>query len=375
MSIVHTDSVTHFPLRSVTCLFALAVISVACGGDDSSSNASSTATAAAIATSTAVATLATEPLSATTAPDLAVASTSPRVTSDPVGAAVTILHAFGETTVDGQPERIVALGVAETDALLELGITPVGAVALPAVPEGTAPWWANRLDTESTTLLEPDAAGAFEPEEIAALQPDLIIAMTAFVDDNSYEILSRIAPTVPYLVTPFADSWQDVTTTVGTAIGHRAAAAAMIAELETNLASVEETLPDGLTYSFNVVPAPSTVVSVTDPADPANQFLGDLGMEVAPALRELPRDPNLGAIISVEQIELLDADVVLMFYVSTEANSSITENALFAHMAATVDGRVIELDPMQATAVRAPTVLAIPWLIDQLVPSFESATR
>ena len=39
---------------------------------------------------------------------------------------VTIEHKFGETTIDSEPKRIVVVGLREQDALLALGIVPVG---------------------------------------------------------------------------------------------------------------------------------------------------------------------------------------------------------------------------------------------------------
>ena len=39
---------------------------------------------------------------------------------------VTIEHKYGETTIPEQPERVVTVGFADQDALLALGVSPVG---------------------------------------------------------------------------------------------------------------------------------------------------------------------------------------------------------------------------------------------------------
>ncbi|WP_256977835.1 hypothetical protein [Rhodococcus sp. 14-2470-1a] len=39
---------------------------------------------------------------------------------------VTVDHAFGETTVESEPQRVVSVGYTEQDTLLALGVIPVG---------------------------------------------------------------------------------------------------------------------------------------------------------------------------------------------------------------------------------------------------------
>ena len=46
---------------------------------------------------------------------------------------ITIQHAFGETTIESKPERIVTLSWANQDAILALGVVPVVIACLVAV--------------------------------------------------------------------------------------------------------------------------------------------------------------------------------------------------------------------------------------------------
>src|SRR5262245_47129888 len=43
---------------------------------------------------------------------------------------VTIEHAFGETTIEEEPTRVATLGWSDQDAVLSLGVVPVGATKL-----------------------------------------------------------------------------------------------------------------------------------------------------------------------------------------------------------------------------------------------------
>ncbi len=102
----------------------------------------------------------------------------------------TVTHAMGETTIKGEPKRIVILTNEGVEALLAMGVTPVGAVE--AFTGDT--WYAHTAeqlkDTKSVgTESEPSL------EAIAALKPDLIIG-NKMRQEKVYDQLNKIAPTV-----------------------------------------------------------------------------------------------------------------------------------------------------------------------------------
>ncbi|WP_217640595.1 ABC transporter substrate-binding protein [Blastococcus tunisiensis] len=107
---------------------------------------------------------------------------------------------MGTTDVPCAPERVVTLGQGQTDSVLALGVTPVGAVK---------PWtddWYDYLPDEIEqveiigTELEPDL------EAIAALQPDVILG-SKLRHEALYPQLSQIAPTV--FSETIGVSWKD----------------------------------------------------------------------------------------------------------------------------------------------------------------------
>jgi iron complex transport system substrate-binding protein len=102
----------------------------------------------------------------------------------------TVTHAMGETTVEGEPKRIVVLTNEGVEALLAMDITPVGAVE--AFTGDT--WYEHTADQ----LKETKSVGTeSEPslEAIAALKPDLIIG-NKMRQEKVYDQLSKIAPTI-----------------------------------------------------------------------------------------------------------------------------------------------------------------------------------
>jgi iron complex transport system substrate-binding protein len=105
----------------------------------------------------------------------------------------TVEHAAGTTEITGTPERVVVLDTGELDAVLALGVTPVGAVRtgvsdeLPASIEDAG---VDPAEIENVgTIAEPAL------EEIAALDPDLILS-NAVRHAEIYDQLAAIAPTV-----------------------------------------------------------------------------------------------------------------------------------------------------------------------------------
>ncbi len=140
---------------------------------------------------------------------------------------VTIPHAFGQTTIEAPPTRVVAWGWGSADAAIVLGVIPV------AIPfqsyggdaKGVLPWIAQALEADGvpTPTVLPDSE---EPpyEEIAAAKPDVILAPYSGVTKEQYDLLSAIAPTVAYPGEAWATPWRETIRIVGTALGKDAEA-------------------------------------------------------------------------------------------------------------------------------------------------------
>ncbi|MGG7104789.1 ABC transporter substrate-binding protein [Rhodococcus sp. 24CO] len=104
--------------------------------------------------------------------------------------AYTVQQAMGETTLPSTPDRIVVIDSPHLDALVALGIMPVGATESGA-GSGFPAYLSDGLEgTKSIgATAEPDI------EAIVALAPDLIIG-SKVRHEKLYDQLSAIAPTV-----------------------------------------------------------------------------------------------------------------------------------------------------------------------------------
>lgn len=102
----------------------------------------------------------------------------------------TIKHAMGETKIDGTPKRVVILTNEGTEALLAMGVKPVG-----AVESWLGDPWYDHIKDQMEGVKSVGTESEPSLETIASLKPDLIIG-NKMRQEKVYDQLSQIAPTV-----------------------------------------------------------------------------------------------------------------------------------------------------------------------------------
>ena len=103
---------------------------------------------------------------------------------------ITVEHAMGKTEVPANPKRVVILTNEGAEALLSLGVTPVGAVQPPTNND-----WYPHMKDKMKNVKSVGNESQVNLEAIAALKPDLIIG-NKMRQEKVYEQLNGIAPTV-----------------------------------------------------------------------------------------------------------------------------------------------------------------------------------
>jgi iron complex transport system substrate-binding protein len=101
-----------------------------------------------------------------------------------------ITHSMGTADVPDAPQRVVVLTNEGTEALLAVGIKPIGAVR-----SWLGDPWYDHIAAEMNDVTVLGEESAVNLELLAALEPDLIIG-TKIRHEKIYEQLSAIAPTV-----------------------------------------------------------------------------------------------------------------------------------------------------------------------------------
>ena len=314
-------------------LVPLALTALACGGDDRSEAASTsvaTAPVSADGSATTVSSATTYATTSTVAASTTTTATAPTTTAAPTGPHV-VVHAMGETEVPADPQRIVVIDSPFLDASIALGTPPVGATegtpgqGLPAYLGAALEGIEIIGDTNNPNL-----------ELIAAIQPDVIIG-TKVRHEALYAQLSAIAPTV------FSESsgqnWTDQVRLTADVLGRPDDAAALITEFEQRAAEVGDAIgADGTTATIvRFIPDQTRLYG---PATFSGSVLSAVGFD----LGDKGYDPSVGmALISPEQLEMVDSDVIFATTYAAEGSSRPAFEALWNNLPAVAAGRQFDI--------------------------------
>lgn len=282
---------------------------------------------------------------------------------------VTIEHRYGSTEVRERPERIVSLDLQWTDVLAALDAPLVGHLA--DISTGAALPWQEGLDGSTELVATSTADRTNLLENVVGLAPDLIVVTYLAEDQAAYDDLNEIAPTIAPLSDSEVDTWQDIAGTAGQVLGQPEAAADLVAGVEGEVAAVAEDLPGlaGRDFTFaNYVPGDAMYV-LSDPADGANVLFGELGLTIAPAITDAEDDAPGRVKLSLENIDLLDADLVMVLFNGADP----ADVPGFTDLPAVEAGAWLDMDLALATALNTPTPLSIPYALAELRPALEAA--
>ena len=193
--------------------------------------------------------------------------------------------------------------------------------------------WAEPL-LEELGGAEPEvlsAADGIDFEAVAALEPDLIVGTNAGLTEKDYELLSGIAPTVTSVEgsTQYFSSWSDQTLQIARALGREADGQALVDGVMDRYAALAAEHPEwgDLTATFSQG-GPYDGQLYVYPDGLSTDFLTDLGFSITPGLEEYAPDSGSQALISGENVDLLEADVVVF---ATESEEMFDELQAFAH--------------------------------------------
>nr|WP_255807598.1 AraC family transcriptional regulator [Cohnella mopanensis] len=332
------------PSMAATMVLCLALMLSACASGSTNSNASNGGAASPSNNVTTPAQSAT-PSSETEAPRI-------------------IKHAMGEETLTGTPERVVILTNEGTEALLAVGIKPVGAVQS-WIGE---PWYDHIKDEMQDVAVVGDE---LQPniELIASLKPDLIIG-NKVRQEKVYEQLKQIAPTV--FAEDLGGDWKINFKLYMEAVNKKEEGEKAMAAFDKRVSDVKAKLGDKAATQVSVARFSASQVRIYQKQTFSGVLLSQLGF-ARPASQD--KDSFI-EVMTKETIPSMDGDVLFYFVTEaagkTDASKVVDEwmnDPLFKNLNVSKNNKVVKVD--EAVWNSAGGYKAANLLLDELVSYFE----
>jgi iron complex transport system substrate-binding protein len=315
---------------------------------------------------------------ATEAPTTAASASPDSKTQYPI----VIKHAFGETTIPSKPERVATVQWANHDVVLALGVVPVGfSAANFGVQDnsGLLPWTAKKLKELGVDKpnIYQDTDG-LDFEAISDSKPDVILAAYSGIKKEDYDILSKIAPVVPYQTTAWSTTWRDQVLYNATGMGMKAEGEQLIKDTEKLIkekADLHPQMKGKKVVWVNFSAKDMSKLHLYTPADPRGAFLIELGMVYPESVTSKITDPTAYSLsLSAENADVLkDADLIIG-YGGEDLYQAVKADSLLGKIPAIERGSVVFIgNGTSLAAAGNPNPLSIAYTIDEYLGLIDGA--
>ncbi|WP_028546471.1 AraC family transcriptional regulator [Paenibacillus taiwanensis] len=275
-----------------------------------------------------------------------------------------IKHAMGEETLTGTPKRIVILTNEGTEALLAVGIKPVGAVQ----SWSGDPWYDHiKQEMEGVTVVGDELQPNLEM--IVSLKPDLIIG-NKVRQEKIYSQLKQIAPTI--FSEDLAGDWKINFKLYSEALNKQKEGEQMMAAFDKRVAEVRAKLGSKAETKVSVVRFSAKQVRIYQKQTFSGVLLNQLGF----ARPESQDKDSFIEVMSKEKIPSMDGDVLFYFVSETpgkqDASKVVEEwkkDPLFQSLNVAKNNKIIQVD--EAIWNSAGGYEAANLLLDELVKYFD----
>ncbi|HIW91282.1 MAG TPA: iron-siderophore ABC transporter substrate-binding protein [Candidatus Corynebacterium avicola] len=289
----------------------------------------------------------------------------------------TVSTAFGDVTVEEQPQRVVALGWGDAETALALGVQPVGASDWGGFGgEGLGPWIEESGSTTYENAPEIIDTREVDYEAVAALEPDLILDVKSSGDQDRYDKLSDIATTVGIPdedAGSFLTGPDEQTTSIATALGLPEKGEELNEDRAEKYAEISEAHPDWEGQTVSAIGASDTWGVFLEGSARVDPFL-KLGFTLNEKISAADPGPNgFSVSLSDENLSDADSDVVLAFPIGKDAEE-IESNSAWQRLEATKDGRSFVVPDEVSSAISLGSPQAYEYALDELVGLLEEHT-
>ncbi|GLB59743.1 ABC transporter substrate-binding protein [Cytobacillus sp. NCCP-133] len=250
----------------------------------------------------------------------------------------TVEHAMGTTTLEKTPEKVVILTNEGTEALLSMGVTPVG-----AVQSWTGDPWYEHIADQMKDVQVVGTESEVNVEAIAALQPDLIIG-NKMRQEKIYDQLNSIAPTI--FAETLRGNWKENFELYAKAINKEEAGNKVIADYDSRIEEIKTSLGDKLNQEVSIVRFMAGDVRIYHKDSFSGVILDQIGL-ARPESQNVDDFAEKNA--TKERIPAMDGDVLFYFTYETgddkasQLEKEWIEDPLFKNLKVAQEGKVYKV--------------------------------
>ncbi len=242
----------------------------------------------------------------------AASSSAPAAKADEVRK---IKHIMGETEIKGTPKRVVVLTNEGTEAVLALGIKPVGAIQS---WEGEP--WHDHIKAEMDGVAVLGYEDQPNLEAIAQLNPDIIIG-NKVRHEKIYDQLTKIAPTV--FSEELSGRWKINFTFYADALNRKVEGEKALKEFDQRVADAKTKLGPKLASKVSIVKFSFKGTQIYKKDTFSGVLLEQIGF-ARPASQD---KPEFAEMISQEKMDLMDGDMLFYWVSESKGKSEVSNKA------------------------------------------------
>ncbi|MFD1706449.1 ABC transporter substrate-binding protein [Siminovitchia sediminis] len=248
-------------------------------------------------------------------------------------------HAMGVTEIPDTPKRVVILTNEGTEALLALGVKPVG-----AVKSWVGDPWYEHITDEMEGVEVVGEESQVNVEAVAKLKPDLIIG-NKMRQEDIYPQLSAIAPTV--FAETLRGDWKENFKLYAEAVNQEAKGETILNDFDERIDELKKTFGNKLEKEISLVRFMAGDVRIYHKDTFAGVILEQLGF-ARPESQDV--DDFAEKNVSPERIPAMDGDIIFYFTYETgdgEAQALEEEwlnNPLFKNLDAVKSGNIYKVN-------------------------------
>ncbi|UOQ94374.1 iron-siderophore ABC transporter substrate-binding protein [Halobacillus shinanisalinarum] len=259
----------------------------------------------------------------------------------------TVEHAMGTTEISGTPEKVVILTNEGTEALLSMGVKPVG-----AVESWLGDPWYNHISEDMQGVEVVGVESEINLEKIASLKPDLIIG-NKMRQEDMYSKLSQIAPTV--FSETLRGDWQENFKLYAKALNREDKGEEVLNDFDAHVEKVRKSLGDKVNQEISVVRFMAGTTRIYWKDSFSGIILEQIGFNRVEEQKKLFDEDNKMGVFAVEVgkelIPEMDGDHIFHFTYAPDGDKEAlateeewTTNPLWKKLSAVQEGNVKKVD-------------------------------